>query len=147
MILTFVSSPLLSVLLRLCFLTGTDIRYLLEMTYSDLVSMKSGLLKIHLLYGCIPDIPVDEGIQSLLRPYIGEKPGREFLFTHDDGSTWTPLYVNNQIADISERSGFYFTADSLKKSYYNTEVHNIIPAKKSSARSKLYRQMISEYAS
>lgn len=146
MILLFVSSPLMALLLRICFYTGTDIKYLLEMTYGDITSVSRGKLKIRLLYNSIPDIPVDDGIAEILKPYAGKKPEREFFFTHEDGSTWSTAYVDNQIAAIAEQSGIFFTADSLRNSYFNTIVNNIVKPGKKKAKDKLLKEMIAELA-
>ena len=146
MILLYVSSPLMVLLIRLCFLTGTEIRYLLEMTYGDIASVNSGLLKIKLLYGCIPDIPVDEGLAQLLLEYAKKKPDREFLFVHDDGSTWSTTYVDNQIALISEQSGIPFTAESLRNSYFNTVVNNTVKPGRKRVKEKMLKEMINGLA-
>lgn len=142
MILSCVPAPLMVLLLRLCFLTGTEIRYLLEMTYGDLKTISGGKLKIRLLYDCIPDIPINTGVQQLLQPYVGKQPDRDFLFTHDDGSTWTPAFVDGQVKVISEQSGLYFNADSLRMSYFNTVAANTISPAKPKARKKLYNELI-----
>ena len=146
MILAYVASPLMAILLRLCFLTGTEINNLLELTYTDLSNLNSGFLKIRLLYGRIPDIPIDDGVRQMLQPYAGEKPGREFFFTHDDGSTWSSAYVDSQISEISEKSGILFTADSLRESYFNTVVNNVLPQGRKRAKNKMMKEMISGLA-
>ena len=142
-ILRYVTSPTMALLLCLCFYTGTEIRHLLEMTYGDITSMNSGMLKIHLLYGSIPDVPVDEGIAHMLQPYTEKKKqNREFLFVHDDDSTWSRAYVDKQIAMISEQSEIPFTAESLRNSYFATIVNNIVPAGKKKAKNKLLKELI-----
>lgn len=146
MILLYVSSPLMTILLRLCFCTGTEIKHLLEMTYGDIASINSGKLKIRLLYDSIPDIPVDNGIAEMLKPYAGKKNDREFLFVHNDGSTWSTSYIDSQIKVISELSGIPFTAESLRNSYFNTIVNNTVAPGKKKAKEKMLKQMITGLA-
>lgn len=134
------ASPLMAVLLNLCFWTGIEVKYLLEMTYGDLNTITNGTLSIYYTYGIISGVPLSTDLQQMLAPYIGGGKEYDFLFAHEDGSTWTPMYVNGTIEDLSKRTGITFTAESLQKSYYANTVFNLIPSTNFRKRKKALKE-------
>ena len=139
-IVSAAESPLMAVLFNLCYWTGIEIHYLLEMTYGDLTSVPEGILSIYYTYGIVSGVEISESLQQMLAPYIGAQYDDEFLYTHEDGSTWTPAYVDGEIEKISQSTGIKFTAKTLRDSYYAASVFNVIPAKSYGKRRKAMKE-------
>ena len=143
LILTSASaSPHMAVLFTLCYWTGIEIRYLLEMTYSDLNSISHGTFSISHTNGIVSGMPLSIGLQQILTPYIGKGKENDFVFKHEDGSAWTSTYVDGAIEELSRNTGIIFTAETLLKSYYANIVFSMIPPTKYNKREKALKQTL-----
>lgn len=139
-IVTASASPLMAVLFNLCFWTGIEVRYLLETTYGDLNTITNGTLSIYYTYGIVSGVPLSTDLQQMLAPYIDGGKDYDFLFAHEDGSTWTPAYVDGIIEELNESTGITFTAESLQKSYFANSVFNEIPPSSYRKRKKALKE-------
>lgn len=141
-ILAASSSQMLRVLIELHAWTNIEIRYLLELTYGDLVSVPQGKISIYYTHGLISDIPIGDGIRELLQPYVGKGGKWDFLFTHEDGSSWSEEYVSSMVTDLSQRTGIECTLDDLTYSFYRMEADSIFSPTQTKKKRKYVKDMM-----
>lgn len=81
--------------------------------------------------------------RELLQPYVGKGGKWDFLFTHEDGSSWSEEYVSSMVEELSQRTGIECTLEDLAYSFYRTEADSIF----SQTQTKKKRQYIKEMMS
>lgn len=139
-ILAAVSSPLFRLLIELTVWTNVSISNLLEMTYGDLKTIEQGWFSIYYTYGAVENVPISKGLQEMLLPYVGKGQKWDFIFTHEDGSTWSEDYVKGIVKSVSEKTGIDCTFEDLHYSYYRMIADSIYDPKQKQKKKKFVKE-------
>lgn len=138
--LSAASSPLFRLLIELTVWTNIPVNQLLELTYGDLQTVDSGNLSIYYTYGEVSEVPLSEGLKAMLLPYVGKGQKWDFVFAHEDGSTWSDAYVKEQIDILSKAAGIECTLEDLKYSYYRMIADSIFEPKQKAKKKKYVQE-------